>query len=253
MIDPILEGRPNPADPPPAQGAGSTTVNVTDVARLLHDLNNILLVVQSEGQLVLLSELPTPDQLASMAHRITENVQAAALMIDEFRKQGAATALDLASAVETSVDSLRSFAREHGVQLEVQVPRRSMDLSAVIYPGEAHRIVQNLVINAVQACNWGLGKVTVRLTQVSHSEHLNRPAVRLTVIDNGVGMDSNTIERVREYGYTTKENGSGLGLYTVDLLVSRRRGRVVVDSQLGKGTTITIDLPQSKMEHARSA
>ena len=71
--------------------------------------------------------------------------------------------------------------------------------------------------------------------------------VKLTIADNGCGMDEETITRIFDPFYTTKRMGlgTGLGLSTVYGAVHQNNGLVYAQSELGKGTTMTIYLPRS--------
>ncbi|MDD5670902.1 MAG: ATP-binding protein, partial [Candidatus Omnitrophica bacterium] len=61
--------------------------------------------------------------------------------------------------------------------------------------------------------------------------------------DNGKGIDDEDLPHIFEAYYTTKEEGSGLGLMTVYNAISEHGGRIEVESRIGKGTTFTVLLP----------
>jgi CheY-like chemotaxis protein len=107
---------------------------------------------------------------------------------------------------------------------------------------QIQQVVMNLAINARDAMPQG-GTLRVALSpqpsQGTPSEAL------LVVSDSGVGMSKETQERIFEPFYTTKERtqGTGLGLSIIHAIVEEHDGRIIVDSEVGKGTTFTIGLP----------
>ena len=64
-----------------------------------------------------------------------------------------------------------------------------------------------------------------------------------SVEDNGIGMDKNTLERITEIFYTTKASGNGLGVVLSKEIIEMHNGTINYKSTLGKGTTVTITLP----------
>lgn len=72
--------------------------------------------------------------------------------------------------------------------------------------------------------------------------HLNE--ARISIADNGVGMDQDTIEHIGSPFFTTKEEGTGLGLAVSYRIIQDHGGRIMVESFLGKGTTFIIVLPE---------
>ncbi len=103
-------------------------------------------------------------------------------------------------------------------------------------PSELRDIVANLLFNAVDALPRG-GTIHIQTQAVEEG-------VQLTVRDTGIGMNEETRSRVFEPFFTTKADvGSGLGLSTVYGIVRRWGGTITVESQLGKGTLFTLQLP----------
>ena len=100
------------------------------------------------------------------------------------------------------------------------------------------QVLINLISNALAAipCSG-----TIKLATY-YDFHFNE--ARITVSDNGVGMDAETIGNIGSPFFTTKEEGTGLGLAVSYRIVQDHGGRIQVESILGKGTTFTIILPE---------
>jgi signal transduction histidine kinase len=103
------------------------------------------------------------------------------------------------------------------------------------------RILENLTSNAVDSLESKRGRVTVSTTVVEREG--GPQAVRVTVADTGRGMSSDETDRIFNDFYTTKEGGAGLGLSIVRRLVMDLHGTVGVESEPGRGTRITVDIP----------
>jgi PAS domain S-box-containing protein len=117
--------------------------------------------------------------------------------------------------------------------------------------GQIDQVFLNLFINASQAMPGG-GDLDLQTENVSFSETDEKPAgvttgryVRISVTDNGVGMDSKILERIFEPFFTTKQKGTGtgLGLASVYGIIKNHGGSIHVFSEPGKGTTFHIYLP----------
>ena len=112
-------------------------------------------------------------------------------------------------------------------------------------PDQMRQVVVNLVNNAVHAIGGDLGTVAVSLIPVAEGAADEKPIIRLMVRDTGCGMDEATKRRIFEPFFTTKPvgEGTGLGLSMVHGIVTSLSGTIRVESEPGKGTCFTIELP----------
>jgi CheY-like chemotaxis protein len=120
-------------------------------------------------------------------------------------------------------------------------------------PSSIHQIALNLITNAWQALGGHTGQIEIRLAscrvdsvlQQQHPELRSGPHVRLSISDTGSGIDAETQRRIFEPFFTTKPSGTGLGLSVVHGIVRSYGGAIVVDSELGVGSTFHVYLPAS--------
>jgi signal transduction histidine kinase len=101
--------------------------------------------------------------------------------------------------------------------------------------------LHNLLRNAAQAMPSG-GRLWVETREESSGD---TRYVVLAVADSGTGMDARTAERAFEEGFTTRRDGSGLGLAFVRRVAIAHGGRVVLRSREGKGTRVEMWLPRA--------
>ncbi|HEX2100637.1 MAG TPA: ATP-binding protein, partial [Candidatus Synoicihabitans sp.] len=132
--------------------------------------------------------------------------------------------------------------------------RIELDVDATAGPIEVDRgqlvqVLQNLIINALQALPDPSAGVLVLRCHVVHLEEgqvpplVSGPYVQLDVQDNGTGIPAETIDRIFEPFFTTKKQGTGLGLSTVLSIVRKHGGQIGVTSIVGQGTTFSVFLP----------
>jgi signal transduction histidine kinase len=104
----------------------------------------------------------------------------------------------------------------------------------------------NVVTNAAEACAGASGDVVVRVRAISGPGASTAPIVEVVVADTGPGIPRTHLGRLFVPGFTTKETGSGVGLAIAERVVAAHHGRITVESEEGRGTTITITLPTDK-------
>jgi two-component system sensor histidine kinase AtoS len=103
-------------------------------------------------------------------------------------------------------------------------------------PLALRRVVDNLVINALQSLDGEVQGVTVSTERRDHT-------VRLAVADTGRGMSQDELSRALGGFYTTKPHGTGLGLSVVRRLIADHGGMMRIDTAPRRGTTVVIELP----------
>jgi len=120
--------------------------------------------------------------------------------------------------------------------------------------GQIGQVIQNLVINAVQAMpDGGIIRIAVRNDPVAAGE---RPPLakgdylKISIADGGSGIRPEHLPRIFDPYFTTKQHGSGLGLATVYSIVKKHLGHIEVSSEPGHGTTFHLWLPAACAENS---
>jgi len=202
-----------------------------------HDFNNLLAVILNYADFAL--EAATDDgqrrdleELSKAATRGAELVRQ--LLAFSRRRPVDAVALDLAEVVRDMEPMLKRTIGEH---IDLRCWVASELPPTVIDPSQVTQLLMNLTVNARDAMPDG-GRLTIQATEFENG-------VRLMVEDTGFGMSDETVAKAFDPFFTTKPPGSGtgLGLATVYGIVSQAGGTVSLDSEVGRGTRATIDLP----------
>ncbi|MBK9315948.1 MAG: GHKL domain-containing protein [Acidobacteria bacterium] len=114
---------------------------------------------------------------------------------------------------------------------------------------QLRKVFLNLLINAIEASSMD-GEIELRTTVISaqdsaslHDLDAPQGAVVVSVIDHGTGMSEETRSRIFEAFFTTKRNGTGLGMMITQEIVKKHKGKIEIDSEEGKGTRVDVLLP----------
>jgi two-component system, sporulation sensor kinase E len=101
---------------------------------------------------------------------------------------------------------------------------------------DEHQLKQafsNIILNSIEAMPQG-GKLTIT------TEDIPTGALRITIKDTGTGIPKDKIKHLFDPFYTTKEKGTGLGLFIVHQIIENNKGKINIESKEGKGTTVTM-------------
>jgi hypothetical protein len=140
---------------------------------------------------------------------------------------------NLNTTVEHAVMLARQQVLSHPIKIEL---RKAPDLAEVEHDSDQiHQVVLNLLLNAVQAID-GPGTVNVQISS-------KNDCAIVTVTDTGRGMSEQQITQIFRPFYTTRSNGTGLGLSLVRRIVEEHQGHIQVKSEPGNGSTFEVQLP----------
>jgi len=119
--------------------------------------------------------------------------------------------------------------------------------SVLVDPGQMKQVFLNVLLNSIEAMDpptrQGGGMNQPGRLSVATQQH--NGYVEVKIADTGPGIPKKDLQRVFDPFYTTKANGTGLGLSVVHSIVREHGGRVVIHSELGEGTTVAIHLPRT--------
>jgi signal transduction histidine kinase len=232
---------------------------------LAHDFNNVLTAIQGHADLAsrgLEADAPARRDLEEI-RAISERATALTSQVLAFSRSQVLhpKPLDLNELIGNLEFMLRQLAGD-GVDLRMHLAPGLDQVYADA--GRLEQVIVNLVANATDAMPSG-GRLWIETSplsvgpelQLRHPRLEQGDYVRVRVRDTGTGMDEVTRERMFEPFYTTKPEGqgTGLGLSTVYGSVTHFGGSLEVDSEVGKGTTISVLLPRAEgeLEVARPA
>jgi signal transduction histidine kinase len=218
----------------------------TEIARLAgglaHEIKNPLSTIRLNMELLAedLEEPETPAQRRAVkrievVRRECDRLQA---LLDDFLNYAKVRRLHLEpSDLNHQIDDVLEFFAPEAAAGGIEIERfLDPELPTVMLDREAfRRALLNLVLNAKQAMPDG-GMLTVRTVAQGDT-------VAIHLIDTGCGMDDRTASKMFEAFFSTKPAGSGLGLPTTQKIIAGLHGRISVESEVGRGTQFTIELP----------
>ncbi|MEI7636217.1 MAG: PAS domain S-box protein [Syntrophus sp. (in: bacteria)] len=223
---------------------------------IAHDFNNLLMGIQGYASLSLMNIDPSHPNYERI-RRIEDQVQSGADLTRQLLgfARGGRYEVKPADMNDILEKSSSMFGR---TKKEISIHRKyGKDLWTVdVDQGQMEQVFMNLYVNAWQAMPGG-GEIYLETENIILDDERAVPYavkpgryIKISVTDNGTGMDEKTKERIFDPFFTTKEmgRGTGLGLATVYGIIKGHGGMINVDSEPGHGTMFTIYLPASEKE-----
>jgi nitrogen fixation/metabolism regulation signal transduction histidine kinase len=216
-----------------------------DMARqVAHDIKNPLTPIQLNAEHMRRVHLDQGKPLGSLVDECVSNILGQVRLLRQISSEFSSFATSpeprpvetsLAELVEEVVEPYRAGLAER-IKVETHVPTSLPPLS--IDRTLIGRALTNIIENALHAMpNGG----TLTLDAALAPDHM----VQLRVTDTGIGMDDQAIAKIFEPYFSTKAIGTGLGLTIAKRNVEANRGTIAVTSEKGRGTSVTITLPQN--------
>jgi len=211
-------------------------------AGLAHEIRNPLAGIAGVIEIVARDLPPTSparvvvkdvrQEIAQINHILTDLLQTARPHPPEIRRS------DLNTTVEHAVMLARQQAMSKAIEIQLKkndaVPEVEHDSDQI------HQVLLNLMINSIQAIE-GTGKITVEVG-------LHDAFATVAVADNGRGIPQEHLPNIFRPFYTTKGNGTGLGLSLARRIVEEHGGHIDVTSTVGKGARFVVNLPVRRTE-----
>lgn len=149
---------------------------------------------------------------------------------------------NIADIIKKTLD----LAKEGIVKKEITVTIEDDSRNHFVFvdKGHAEQIFLNIITNAIEA----MGEKGSLLITIDPLVEEGLPWIRITVTDDGIGIEKEQMERIFDPFFTTKMRGTGLGLVVVNKLIEENNGRISIESQINKGTKIAILLPEYRRD-----
>lgn len=218
---------------------------------IAHDFNNLLTAIV--GSISVARVYGTKPGMQKKLDQSLERAEKACLQSKELTQQlltfakGGAPIKQRARLPELIQESANFVLQGSRVQRHYKLPADTWLVE--VDPGQVSQVIQNLVLNAVQAMPEG-GKLVLATENLAEDHpDLKRLSlaegrfVRFTVTDNGTGIPPENLTRIFDPYYTTKETGNGLGLAICYSVIRNHLGHIEVESQPNQGTKFNVYLP----------
>jgi two-component system NtrC family sensor kinase len=223
---------------------------------MAHDLGTPLNVVSGRAMMIL-STPGCPPEIASDARIIGEQANSMTQIIRQVleysrRRDLHRTRVHVRELIDRAIVLVEPLAEDRGISVEHLASDR--DLIAHLDEHKVLQILTNLMANGVQAMSAG-GRLRMQAAVLTIEDPPDSRAaagtyLRISVEDNGVGIDKKTIDTLFEPFFTTKGKGqgSGLGLPVCQGIIREHGGWIDVHSQVGHGSRFDVYLPTSNDE-----
>lgn len=216
-------------------------------ASLIHEIRNPLSAIKLNLDLIKMEENLSADVIESVNDSISatnrieymaDNLLSFSRVVTNGREH-----LSLNKLTSNSIDLLAVKATHHGVKIVMDLHENLTHVYA-----DKNKLLQvflNLVTNAIEACK-EIREAKIEIKTISVEEEDNKKILWI-VKDNGAGIAENDQLKIFEDFYTSKKNGTGLGLSVCEKLINEQEAEIGFESEVGVGTTFKVTFDVNRM------
>jgi signal transduction histidine kinase/ActR/RegA family two-component response regulator len=221
---------------------------------IAHDFNNILGAISGYTELAM-AKAPRESKISQYLTQIYLSSRRAVDLVRQILEFSRETEQSLRPIAISALvrETLKMMRATIPTSIAIHEDIRSERDTVLCDPTRIHQVIMNLCTNAYQAIGDRPGEIEVTVETTEISEESELPVhgldpgayIRLTVRDNGSGMEPAVMDRIFDPFFTTKKTGegTGLGLSVVHGIVKNYRGKITVESHDGQGSTFHVYLP----------
>ena len=215
---------------------------------IAHEFNNLLLPMLTLTELAM-DDIPEQHEARDNLEKVLSAGNRAKILVQQISdysrdKEPPQGPVELQPIVDETLGLLRTTLP---ATVEIRVDLDAAGAKVCADPSQIHQILMNLSSNAADALDGKVGVLEFRLHRcvAKTTTGARQPHLKLVIQDTGAGMDDQTVKRIFDPFYTTKEvgSGTGMGLAIVDSIVAAFGGMIKVKSAPGQGTAFEILIP----------
>ena len=203
-------------------------------SRLVHDLQNPLTIIKNTVEMLKLNPPGSDAKTKENYERIDRAVERMSQIIHDVLDYVRIT--DRLMEKTSIISLLKSVIGGMRIPTDIKIILPSEDMEIYGDVKQLETVFSNLIVNAIQAID-GKGRVMIQAAEIDGEKVID-------VIDNGRGIEKENVSKIFEPLFTTKQNGTGLGLASCKSIIETHGGTIECSSLLNKGTVFTIRFPK---------
>jgi len=213
---------------------------------IAHDFNNILTALVGNLSLIKIKIKQDDEiyQILDETERATFRARSLTKQLLTFSKGGAP--IRQPEDIKKLLREVATFTlsgSNHKIQFSIQPDLWSIEIDE----GQISQGLNNIILNAIQSMD-ASGVIAISATNTTVTEESCLPVlkgnyIKISISDQGKGISKESLNKIFEPYFSTKENGTGLGLASSYSIIKNHNGHIFVDSVVGKGSTFDIFLP----------